>query len=60
MLHVFTKSVLCQLLHLSLRELDGSGHLLTVFISCTRRALYKNVGKYANLKAEILEIFFTK
>lgn len=44
----------------TLRELDGRGHFLTVFISCWRRALYKNVGNYATLKAEILEIFFTK
>lgn len=38
-----------------MKGVDGRGHFKTLFISLSRRAKYKNIGKYPNLKGKIYE-----
>lgn len=43
-----------------IKGIDGRGHLKTFFISFSRRAKYKNIGTYLNLKRKIYEIILYK
>lgn len=43
-----------------IKGVDGRGHFKTLFISFSRRAKYKNIGKYLNLKRKNHEIILYK